>query len=289
MKKTILSLLLFALLAGALQANPVDVDRAKALGIKFMNHNSAIRTTEANLSYVEYTENGTACFYVFTMLPKGFVVVSADDRAKPILGYSTESGFSATDIPEGLQGFFANYRVGFGQMIAKDEVRTEMAVDDWKRLEETGMVNDARITREVPQLLTCIWNQSALYNRFCPADTLGPDGHVYAGCVATAMSQIMYYWQWPRQGVGGHSYYCHPYGQLLVDFESADYCYELMPDFLDWTSAEVEINAVAQLQYHVGVSMEMQYSPEGSGAYSFMVPAALANYFKYDAAAEYEG
>ena len=289
MKKTILSLLLFALLAGTLQANPVEVDRAKALGIKFMNHNSAIRATEANLAYVEYTENGTACFYVFTMIPKGFVVVSADDRAKPILGYSTESGFSATDIPEGLQSFFADYRAGFSQMIAEDELRTETAVDDWRRLEETGMVNDARITREVPQMLTSIWNQSVLYNRYCPVDTLGPDNHVYAGCVATAMSQIMYYWQWPRQGVGVHSYFCQPYGQIMASFGSTDYCYELMPDFLDWTSTDVEIDAVAQLQYNAGVSVEMQYSPNGSGAFSFQVPAALINFFKYAETAEYEG
>lgn len=289
MKKTLLSLLLFGLLVSALQANPVDVERAKAVGIKFMNHNTAIRATEASLAYVEYANNGAACFYVFTMNPKGFVVVSADDRAKPILGYSTESGFSATDIPDGLQCFFANYQVGFSQMMAENELRTEMAVNDWRRLEATGMVNDARITREVPQLLTSIWNQSALYNRYCPVDTLGPGNHVFAGCVATAMSQIMNYWQWPRQGTGEHSYYCEPYGQLMVSFESSDYCYDLMPDYLDWTSSDVEIDAIAQLQYHAGISVEMMYNPEGSYAWSFAVPSAMINFFKYDESAQYDG
>lgn len=288
MKKTLLSLLLLALFAGTLQANPVDVERAKTLGIKFMNCNTAIRSNAADLVYTEYADNGTACFYVFSLKPRGFVIVSADDRAKPILGYSSERGFSANDIPDGLQSFFTNYQAGFSQMMEGDESRTEKAVSDWKRLEETGMVNDARITREVPQMLTSIWNQSALYNRYCPEDTLGPDGHVYAGCVATAMSQIMYYWQWPRRGVGAHSYYCYPYNQITAAFEAVEYRFDLMPDFLDWTSTDAEIKAVAELQYHAGVSVDMQYGPNGSGAFSYSVVSALSNYFKYDMSMQYE-
>ena len=186
MKKTIITLLLVTLVFGGLQANPVDINRAKALGVKFMNSNTEIRSAIANLAYTAYTDNGDAAFYVFAIQPKGFVIVSADDRAMPILGYSTEGAFS-DDLPEGLESFFRNYRAGFSQM--GDEPRTEEAIRDWERLAATGKVNNTRITREVPQLLTSIWNQSALYNDLCPVDSLGPNNHVYAGCVATAMDR----------------------------------------------------------------------------------------------------
>ena len=281
MKKTIITMLLALAFVG-MQANPVDVETAKSLGIKFLNCNTEIKSASADLAYTAFADDGTPCFYVFAMQPKGFVIVSADDRSKPILGYSTESGFSANEIPDGLQSFFNNYQAGFSQMFANNDARTDEAVRDWKRLAETGRISDERITREIEPLLTCIWNQSALYNDLCPMDSLGPNGHVYAGCVATAMSQIMYYWQWPSTGTGMHSYSCFPYGDLIANFGAANYRYDLMPDFLDWTSTPEEIHAVALLQYHAGVSVDMQYSPEGSGASSMSVTDALINHFRYD-------
>ena len=281
MKKCMFLLLLVTLFVGGLHAKPVDVEMAKSLGIKFMKANTEIKTDVAQLVYTVYTEQGEACFYVFSMQPKGFVIVSADDRAKPILGYSTEGAFS-DELPEGVESFFRNYRAGFTDLLASGDPRPAEAIRDWEDLATTGKINNERITRTVPKLLTCTWNQSALYNRRCPVDTLGPDGHVYAGCVATAMSQIMYYWQWPRVGRGAHIYEIWEYGQIAASFENATYRYDLMPDFLDWTSTDAEIDAVALLQYHAGVSVEMGYSPHGSGAFSQSVPGSLTEHFIYD-------
>lgn len=286
MKKTIITFI-FVMLCFGLQAKPVDVATAKSLGIKFMKANTEIKTDVTELAYTAYTDQGEACFYVFTMRPKGFVIVSADDRAMPILGYSTESRFSTEEIADGLQSFFNNYRAGFTQMMAANEERTADAVRDWERLAATGMVNDEKITREVPQLMTSIWNQSALYNDLCPIDTLGPNNHVYAGCVATAMAQIMYYWQWPQTGNGSNSYTCYPYGDLLADFSSTTYRFDLMPDFLDWTSTPEEIHAVALLQYHAGIGVNMSYRYDGSGASSSTVPYALETFFRYEGLSMY--
>lgn len=281
MKKCIFLSLLVTLLIGSLQAKPVDVDTAKSLGVKFMKANTEIKADVAQLTYTAYTEQGEACFYVFAMQPKGFVIVSADDRAKPILGYSTETAFG-DEIPEGLESFFCNYRAGFTDLFASGDLRPDEAIRDWESVAATGKINNERITRTVPRMLTCTWNQSALYNSRCPEDEEGPDGHVYAGCVATAMSQIMYYWQWPRTGYSAHIYEYWPYGEISASFEDATYRYDLMPNFLDWTSTEAEIDAVALLQYHAGVSVDMQYSPEGSGAFSQSVPHALTEFFFYD-------
>ena len=280
MKKTIITLIL-ALLCFSLQAKPVDVETAKALGVKFMNVNTEVKSVTADLVYTAYADNGAAAFYVFAMQPKGFVIVSADDRAMPILGYSTEGGF-IDELPEGLESFFRNYRAGFSQMMESNEPRTEEAARDWERLAATGRVNNTRITREVPRMLTSIWNQSTLYNDMCPVDSLGPNNHVYAGCVATAMAQIMYFRKWPQVGSEMHSYEIWGYGQINANFGGTHYRFDLMPDFLDWTSTPEEIHAVAQLQFHAGVSVDMNYSPEGSGAFSQSVPDALERYFRYD-------
>ena len=285
MKKRIFTLLLATLFFGALQANPVDVATAKSLGVKFMKANTAIKAETAELTYTAYAENGQAAFYVFALQPKGFVIVSADDRAKPILGYSTESNFTA-QLPDGLMTFFENYKAGFSQMFANNDERTAEAVTDWTSLAETGMLSSRKANRSVEPLLASIWNQTDLYNNMAPEDPNSVySGHCKSGCVANTMSQIMRYWEWPRSGEGSHGYDADgnygSYGWQEADFSAATYRYELMPDYLDFASPQDEVDATALLEYHAGVSVNMGYGPNASGAYSQDVGPAMESYFRF--------
>jgi hypothetical protein len=283
--KRLFNLLVLALLAVvSLQAAPVDVNHAKALGVKFMKTNTTIKSAQADLVYTAYTDKGQACFYVFAVQPKGFVIVAADDRARPILGYSTESNFTP-QLPDGLMTFFDNYKAGFTQMFANNDERTEQAVADWTSLEQTGKLT---VKREVVvgPLLSSIWNQTDLYNNMAPYD---PNSifsqHCKSGCVANTMSQLMRYWEWPRSGTGSYGYnaysYYGNYGWQQANFEEATYRFELMPDFLDFASPQAEVDATALLEYHAGVSVNMGYGPNASGAYSQDVPDALIDHFRY--------
>ena len=285
MKKIFFTLLFAALFMSGIQAKPVDVQTAKSLGIKFMKANTEIKSATAELTYTAYADNGQAAFYVFAVQPKGFVMVSADDRAKPILGYSTESNFTA-QLPDGLMTFFDNYKAGFSQMYANNDERTAEAVADWTSLEETGKLSATRTDRSVGPLLSSIWNQTDLYNNMAPEDPNSVySGHCKSGCVANTMSQIMRYWEWPRTGTGYHNYYASSYygnyGWQEANFEEATYRFELMPDFLDFASPQSEVDATALLEYHAGVSVEMGYGPNASGAYSEDVGPAMHNHFRY--------
>ena len=258
MKKTLLTLLL-AILCFGMQANPVDVQTAKSLGTKFMKVNTEMKSASVDLAYTAYADNGQTAFYVFAVQPKGFVIVSADDRAKPILGYSTESNFTP-QLPDGLMTFFENYKAGFSQMYANNDERTAEAVADWTSLEKTGLLSASKTDRSVGPLMASIWNQTDLYNNMAPLDPSSVySGHCKSGCVANAMSQIMRYWEWPRHGQGGHGYdassYYGDYGWQEANFEDATYRFELMPDFLDFASPQAEVDATALLEYHAGVSV----------------------------------
>ncbi len=284
MKKSFVLLALALLAFVSVQAGPVDADRAKALGVKFMKTNTETKTVQAELTYTAYADNGQAAFYVFAVQPKGFVIVSADDRAKPILGYSTESNFTA-QLPEGLMTFFDNYKAGFSQMFARNDERTAEAVADWTSLAETGKLS-RKTHRGIAPLMSSVWNQTDLYNNMAPEDpTSVYSGHCKSGCVANAMSQIMRYWEWPRHGQGGHGYNANTqygnYGWQEANFEDATYRFELMPDFLDFASPQNEVDATALLEYHAGVSVDMMYGANASGAYSTDVPNALRDYFRY--------
>lgn len=50
--------------------------------------------------------------------------------------------------------------------------------------------------------LTSLWSQRSPYNEYCPEFPTGSGEHCVVGCVATSMSQVMDYWEWPNTGVG---------------------------------------------------------------------------------------
>ena len=275
-------ILLFAMLAFGLglMAHPVDMETAKELGGKFMLANHRSTTSTLTLAHTEKTEEGLDVCYVFNCQPKGFVIVAADDRMKPILGYSTESSFDLVAAEEGPRVFFDAYHSDLQTAIDSHwEQSTEIA-EQWRQLSENGTLPH-RGSRAIGPFCTSTWHQTQLYNDQCPEDSDGNNGHVKAGCVANAMAQIMRYWEWPKSGLGSHSYYCLGYGTLSANFAEVDYRYEFMPDFLDYTSSQYEVDAVALLEYHAGVSVNMSYGASASAALSSNAADAFVEYFRY--------
>ncbi|MCD4790068.1 MAG: C10 family peptidase, partial [Bacteroidales bacterium] len=130
------------------------------------------------------------------------------------------------------------------------------------------------------------WNQNWPYNELCPADGGGPGGHAYAGCVATAMAQVMKYWSNPIQGTGSHDYTHYIYGNLFADFGATTYDWANMPHSISSSNTPI-----ATLMYHCGVAVEMSYGASGSGANLDGYHGAcnaLKNYFKFDLSAYHD-
>lgn len=158
----------------------------------------------------------------------------------------------------------------------------------WKKY-NTNDVSDFEqsVTKDqiAEPLLNCLWNQDYPYNMHCPEDEEGPGGHVYAGCVATAMSMVMHYYQYPVKGEGSHDYYASDYGTQLANFGETTYNWDAMMGDAD-NSYETQ-SAIALLMYHCGVAVDMGYSPTGSGSQSHLVDDAIKDHFGYDNSAVY--
>ena len=281
MKKSLFTLFVLFVMSMSLMAEGVDVNKAKKIGVKFLNANTKLKVSDLDLAYTSVNEKGNTCFYVFTNKGKGFVIVSADDRMKPILGYSSENNFNSNNINPALNSFFQNYIAVVDYVVDSKMERSTEAKRDWESVENTGKVAVNRVDGGVVPLVKTTWNQSDIYNSMCPEDPAGFGGHVKSGCVANAMAQIMNYWQWPQIGEGSYSYQSD-YGILNANFGATEYKYEMMPEFLDYTSPQEEVDAVALLQYHAGISVDMMYGPTGSGAYSYNVPIAMKYCFRYN-------
>ena len=221
----------------------------------------------------------TDCYFVFSLQPKGFVIVAADERVEPILGYSYDNNFVVADMPDHVRGWLGSYAQQI-QTVSKSEPHPAPSIQTkWTRLKSGQSIN-TRNGITVGPLLTTTWDQAPYYNTLCPMDANGPGGHALAGCVATAMAQIINYWGYPVHGRGTHSYSSN-YGTLTVDYDSANYDYTNMPTALTATSTADEVNAVATLMRDCGVAVNMIYSASESGTYIPEIRSALVNHFRY--------
>ena len=285
MKKLFLSLCLLAVTFGSMLAGPVDQQKAQKIGAKFLSTTAVSqKNADIQLNLVSTATNRSATdYYVFNVKGnEGFVIVAGDDRVKPILAYSTTGNFDPNNVSEGFQFTLDGFREEIQYVREHNLAATPDIIAEWNAVAKTGSLNRGNQTRVVVgPLCQTTWNQNFPWNSQCPEDPEGNGGHVYAGCVATAMGQVLKYWEWPAQGTGSHTYNPDGYPQQTANFGETEYHFELMPNALDSTSTEEEYFEIAQFLHHLGISVNMQYSGSGSGAYSDDVPTALRNYFRY--------
>jgi len=221
--------------------------------------------------------------YVFnTINKKGFIIVSANRKAYPILAYSLVNNFPEQDMPPEVKAWLTDYELQIDKiqsLKSSVSLKTSQAWDKYSNDNfqlNTATLKEAILT-DVPPLLSTTWNQGRYYNALCPeCNSGGSGGHVWAGCVATAMAQLMKYWDYPTNGQGEHTYTHSVYGEQSANFQNTVYDWANMPDALSSYN-----DHVATLLYHCGVSVNMNYSPTGSGAYSSTARSSLIQYFKY--------
>lgn len=268
MKKRNFVLSVLLTLSALLFAIPVDKERAKDVAKLFLQkqivkggHNRApqnLRLDEVNVSQYD------GKLFVFNTSSGGFVVVSANDVAYPILGYSDENSLKAENIPSNVKAWLDLYAKEIQMAIDSGVVQSEDVMKAWSNVESYS--NAAVI---VSPLILTRWNQSPLYNNLCPMDNAKNERTV-TGCVATAMAQVLKYWDYPVTGNGDYSYN-HTLGTQFADFGATIYDWANMPLELTAASTDAQVAAVAQLMYHCGVSVEMDYgvaATGGSGAFT---------------------
>ena len=225
--------------------------------------------------------------YIYNIGDQGFVMVSGNTVLPPILAYSFDGPMpSLDDAPENVTSWIAHY----GDMIdyaMENGIQPEAKIQ--QQWDDAGIgLFPTKNAKGVDPLITTHWDQGCYYNEYCPATSGGwwgggPCGHVYAGCVACAMAQVMKYWNHPTVGCGSHSYTHGTYGEQSANFGATTYQWADMP-----VSIGSHNDAIATLMYHCGVSVNMNYSASGSGAQSKDVETAMRSYFGYCGAKYHE-
>jgi hypothetical protein len=267
-------------------ARQVPIEDAKQAGLKFYTERATrIGSSEHAPFQVSGTNvisnNGSPVYYAFTINDKGFVIVAAEDAVVPILAYSFEGSYPEENPSPQFVAWMAQYARQIDYARKTQAEPYPAATSSWKRLLDPDDSSPLfpGTTRDVEPMITSNWNQPAPYNEMCPT---GSVGQAMVGCVPVAMGQIMYYYRWPDHGTGSYTYYDSTYGTQHVSFDSTWYRWNNMKNTINTTDT-----GIAQLLYHLGVSVDLKYGPSSSGMYNHKAAYSLRTYFKYSPETKY--
>lgn len=240
----------------------------------------AIGKTAPSLVHTSITSTGVPAVYAFNKADnKGFILLSADDEAYPLLGYADSGSFDPANIPPQMKWWLEEYTNQIAYAAEKPSMDAQAA---------EAQLRASREGREaIAPMIETQWDQVAPYNNQCP---LQGAYRTYTGCVATAMAQVMKYWNYPEKGTGSITYNAETIQkQLSLDFSSITFDWDQMLDVYGYNNyTDEQAAAVAELMKACGYAVRMDYSTEASGALAMNIRRGIVEFFDYDKNATYE-
>ena len=231
-----------------------------------------------------------ACYYVFNIgQNQGFVIVSGDDRAPAVLGYSDKGAFDMDHLPSNVAAWLEGYadqirylrqHAPAAEQTAPAAARSAapkmtMARDPW------AVSKGAKTT--IPTMITTKWDQWSPFNDLCP--TIGTEKCV-PGCIATALAQIMYYHKWPQSATAAiPKYTATDSGKSYPGLPATTFNWAAMNDNPGvGTPAGA---AVALLIQYCAYGCKADFGLGDTPIYNNEPENALKNYFHYGAGVKY--
>ena len=228
-------------------------------------HGRSIQTATASLGRHKVKNNDTQPFYVFNATEgRGFVIVTGDGRDDAVLGYSLEGTFDSDNLNPSFEWWMQEMEQ---QLMQTTDINARVPVH-----------------KAIAPLIKTKWNQGTvegyIYNIRCPK--IG-NKYCLTGCVATAMAQIMYYYQWPK-GVTTPvpEYTSNETIGTLAELPPVKFDWSNMTLTYDQSSTDAQVKAVATLMCYCGQAAQMDYGLSGSSASLFKGAQGMIDYFDYD-------
>lgn len=274
MKRLFLLMVLVQAFTLSLFADLVPIEEARIIAKNiYFERVQSLRAVP--LAKIKITEEFTIkmgldpVYYVFNIGDdEGFVIVSAEDLVYPVPGYSFHGKYRLDDHHPAFDAQMQLFELQIVDSRAATEGRYSEIEEAWEKYNRKNFLASKNI-QTVGPICKTTWDQGKFYNDSCPNNSV-------TGCVATAMAQTMKALKWPPQGKGSYSYTHNYYGLQYANFGNTTYKWNDMPNVVTAPNA-----SVAQLMYHCGVSVDMNYSPGGSSANMHRAKDAFFYYFKF--------
>lgn len=211
---------------------------------------------------------------VYGIKGKGVVFISKDDDIEPVLGISEED-FDVNNMPCGMKWWLNTANKSLERMKAKGI---------------TYSANPMAASGRPTYFIKTYWNQDKPFNNLCPQinGSAAP-----TGCIATAMAQIMKYYQYPATSKGTGIYSVTTYKDKNDKEGTTKWYKRELGHTYQWTAmlssygivSEDENDAVATLMADAGAASQMNYQANGSGTIEWYAAKGFAENFRYDSLA----
>ena len=261
MKKTFISFLIALVISLTGYAREVSEQFAREYVIDYISLHTTDNYTVKSIDKVN------ACYYLINLAPQGWVILSADDVATPVLGYSFSGSLEEENFPANMR-----YLMSIFEEKIKEVILTENTQHPYWMHPSTSVTRAG--DNKIEPLIQVNWNQVAPYNRYCPRQ------EAVVGCVAVAMGQAMSVQRYPSRPKGSVSYGHATYGALNINFDN-ERAYNWDNIMNPQTDSYDEL---ARFLYHAGMSVRMDYGKDASGipaAEVSRISQALVNHFSY--------
>ncbi len=277
--------LLSLLIPSLIWAGPVNKSKALGEALSFVKQKIG---TDAELAMAlavrgEMTALGVPGYYIFNIGDNnGFVIVAGDDRTAPIIGYSNEGNIDKNRMPDNMKAWLDACGKELKTLATMDDVQA-------RKMMRAPRQRNVSTRNSIAPLITTKWDQATPYWNECPQfmnSDNEADGYelAYTGCVATAMSQIMYFHKYPTATTKEIPAYSFTYSDGNFNYSTVQmpalptttFDWEHMRETYTGAEDDVYTSAVAHLMFYVGCAAKMQYGRNASGAYTDDIPPAFA-------------
>ena len=307
MKKIITIIIAVICFPVVLSARQLTEQEAMERALQYMNRGKSFAQSRnmAAPAKLEAAPVEAEKIYAFNMEGGGYVIASADSRTLPVLGYSTTGSLDWEQMPDNMRSWLKHYDEAIATLGSRADFLDgeQTSTLSYAQGATTALQSRRAGRTAVEPLIKTHWDQEAPYWDQVPTYQ-GPEAELrgkqcYAGCVATAMAQVMNYWQWPTavpDGLpdydydikyNGSNYTWHigalPPTRFRWDLMLNDYYVrneETQQD--DPLGTDEQRKAVATLIRYCGQALKTSYNPNASGAYSLDIPEVLIDYFDYN-------
>lgn len=279
-----IGIIIILLLAfNGLQADPVDKKTVKSVALNYFQALTGKSYTDEIIKKIDenfFNDNKTTYVVHFS---KGWMILSADDNSKPILGYSTKSDFPEDSDHPLKSHMIEKFNRQINTTIVKNIINKSNQ-DKWREITNNKVNNLANPKTMYGPLLRengedYSWHQASPYNDYCPQATNTPH-NMPAGCVAIAMGMIMRYYQHPYHGLGINTYNWDD-ENLSSSFSDSSYFWNRIPVNNEFNN-QIEEREAAKVCYDIGISVNMNYANGGSGSTNEQTFNAFIDHFNYD-------
>lgn len=264
----LLTIMLAMIVNQSLLAQEVSKEKAYSKALHFFNEQNRNNTRSFRGIPQLRLANENDDYYIFNDTENGgYVIISGNERAPEILAYSLSGFYDANNVPCNMREWLNDY----GEQISYLKSHPDAII-------KTRGTTDRE---NINPLLTCWFNQGKYYNEKCPVI----DGkHCPTGCGATAMAQILYYYQWPKRtliDIPSYITYTNKLEMPSIPVSSIDWN-NICDSYGNSVYSNEQIEAISTLLFLCGCSVKMDYDKNESSSSSSNIKIAFAKYFGYD-------